>query len=82
MRTIVILASAGLALCGCATDPSVQRQASANCQAVGISEKDPQFATCTKAYSRQHLEDRLSDTYREAIRAVPDDRRIPHQDVY
>jgi hypothetical protein len=41
---IFIVALTGLALCGCATDPSVYRHASINCQAVGTSETDPQFA--------------------------------------
>ncbi len=44
MRNIFIVVTAGLALCGCATPQSVQRQAIANCQAVGISESDPEFA--------------------------------------
>ena len=82
MRTIIVLASLGLALSACAADPSVQRQAALNCQAVGISEKDPQFATCTKALSQQHIEDRLAQTYHDALTAVPTDRRLAHQDVY
>jgi hypothetical protein len=35
MRNIFIVGMTGLALCGRATDPSVYRQASLNCQAVG-----------------------------------------------
>ncbi|HEY4264696.1 MAG TPA: hypothetical protein VGM72_05215 [Micropepsaceae bacterium] len=73
-----------LGLCGCATDESVYRQANLECQAVGISEKDPQFATCSAAYSRQHLENQLDRSYRDALKRVPNelDYRIPHQDVY
>ena len=84
MRGIFIAALAGLALCGCATDPSVYHQASLNCQAVGIGEKDPQFATCSQAYARQHLEDRLTQSYHDALKSVSTDaeRRIPHQDGY
>jgi hypothetical protein len=80
----LVLASAFFALSGCATDPSVYRQANLDCQAVGITEKDPQFATCSEAYSRQRLENRLERSYRDALRRVPDEaeRRIPHQDVY
>ena len=59
MRNIIVMASAGLALCGCATDPSVGQMAALNCQSVGISEKDPQFATRSKAFSQQYLEDQL-----------------------
>ena len=80
----VIVASAGLALLGCAVDESVYRQANLDCQAVGISEKDPQFSTCSKAYSRQHLENRLEMSYRGALKRIPDeaDRRLPHQETY
>ena len=84
MRGIFIVALAGLALCGCATDPSVYRQASLNCQAVGIGEKDPQFATCSEVYARQHLEGRLTDSYQDTLTTVPfeAERRLPHQDGY
>ncbi len=82
MRTIIVVASIGMALSACAADPSVMRQAALNCQAVGITEKDPQFATCTKAFSQQHIEDRLAQTYHDALNAVPNDRRIAHMDVY
>ena len=73
MRNIFIVVTAGLALCGCATDPTVYRQASLNCQAVGISETDPQFATCTTVYSRRHLEHRLTDSYHDVLATVPFD---------
>jgi hypothetical protein len=84
MGNFFIVAFTGLALCGCATDPSVYRQASLNCQAVGISEADPQFATCTTVYARQHLEDRLTDSYHDALATVPFDaeRHLPHNDGY
>jgi len=71
-----------LALCGCATPDSVQRQAAINCLAVGISEKDPQFETCTHAYRRSYMEDRLENSFHDALNAVPEDRRIQHQWVY
>jgi hypothetical protein len=79
-----IMALGGLALFGCTTDASVTRQANLNCQAVGITERDPQFAVCSEAYSRQHLENRLERSYRDALRRVPNEveYRIPHQDVY
>ena len=50
MRKIVILASAACALCACQTPESLQRQAAANCEAVGITQKDPQFKTCSAAW--------------------------------
>jgi hypothetical protein len=79
---IIIAALAGLGLCGCATDPSVMRQAALNCQAVGITQKDPQYAICTEAYARQHIDDVLSENYRTSIGLVPNDRRLWHQDVF
>jgi hypothetical protein len=84
MRTVMLLALAGLGLCACATDESVIRVARANCQAVGITEKDPQFATCTQAISRQHLEDRIHDSYHGATQGPITDaeRRTPHVDAY
>ena len=84
MRSIFIMALACLALCGCATEPSVYRQASLNCQAVGIGEKDPQFGTCAQVYARRHLEDRLTDSYHNALATVPFDaeRHLPHNDGY
>jgi hypothetical protein len=78
MVKTMIAGFALLALCGCATPESVQRQASANCQAVGISQSDPQFATCTHAYTRAHLE----DSYHDALNAAPEDSRIRHGWVY
>jgi hypothetical protein len=80
----LILAAAGLTLCGCAVDPSVYAEANFDCQAVGITERDPQFAICSEAYSRQHLEDQIEKSYRNALRRTPTDveRRLPHQDVY
>ncbi len=84
MGKVIIVMFSGLALYGCATDPSVYRQASLACQAVGISETEPQFATCSQVYARQHLEDRLTDSYHDALATVPFDaeRHLPHQDGY
>jgi uncharacterized protein YcfL len=82
MRKTMILGFALLALAGCATPESVQRLAAANCQAVGISQSDPQFTTCTHAYTRAHLENRLEDSYHDALNAAPEDSRIRHGWVY
>jgi hypothetical protein len=82
MVKTMIAGFALLALCGCATPESVQLQASVNCQAVGISQSDPQFATCTHAYTRAHLEDRLENSYHDALNAAPEDSRIRHGWVY
>jgi len=82
MRNIFIVALAGLALCGCATDPSIYRQASLNCQAVGISETDPQFATCTYAYTRTHLENRLENSYRDALDAGTPNHQRHHDGIF
>jgi len=82
MRNIFIVGLTSLALCGCATPQSVQRQAIANCQAVGISESDPQFATCTYAYARAHLENRLETSYHDALDAAPPNRQRHHDGIF
>ena len=84
MRTLFVIVIAGLGLCGCATDENVIREARASCQGVGITEKDPQFGVCTQAMSRQHLEDRIQETYHGANQAPVTDaeRRTPHVDAY
>jgi hypothetical protein len=84
MRTRIVMMMAGLGLCACATDESVYRQANLDCQAIGITEKDPQFAACASVYARQRLENRLDRSYRDAQKRVPNelDYRTPHQDVY
>ena len=82
MAKSMILGFALVALGGCATAESVQRQAIANCQAVGISESDPQFATCTYAYARAHLENRLETSYRDALDAAPPNRQRHHDGIF
>jgi hypothetical protein len=67
------VSAAALALGACAGHESLQRQAALNCQAVGISEKDPQFGTCTQAYSRARIEERLEQSYIDALNAYPSD---------
>jgi uncharacterized protein YecT (DUF1311 family) len=81
MGRIIIVGSALLALCGCATSENTRHVAFANCQAVGISQKDPQFDTCMKSFSYQHIEAELNENYHENIRAVPD-RKLGHNDLY
>ncbi len=81
MSKIVILASAALALCACATSEQTRQVASANCQAVGITQRDPQFETCMKSFSYQHIEADLSQNYHNSIRAVQD-RKLGHNDLY
>ena len=82
MRNAMMAGLVLLTLGACTTPESVQRQAAANCQAVEISESDPQFAICTHAYTRAHLEDRLENSYHDALNAAPEDRRIAHGWVY
>lgn len=82
MGKFIIAVSVGLALCGCANDSTrVERLAVANCQAVGITEKDPQFATCRKAYGEQYIEDRLAHDYHDARTAIRDPK-LGHYDPY
>ena len=82
MHKPMIAGFALLALCGCATPESLQRQAIANCQAVGISASDPQFATCTYAYARTQLEKRLENSYRDALDAAPPNRQRHHDGIF
>ena len=82
MRKPIIAGFALLTLCGCATPESLQRQAIANCQAVGISESDPQFATCTYAYTRTHLENRLANSYRDALDAAMPNHQRHHDGIF
>jgi hypothetical protein len=79
MRTLIIAASAALVLWGCATPEGVQRQALNNCQAVGITEKDPQFATCVRSFKLQSIQKRLERDYHEALIPVREDRRSRHE---
>jgi hypothetical protein len=82
MRKLILVASIGLALSGCATDSNrADRLAVANCHAVGITEKDPQFATCREAYSRDYVEGRLEHDYHDALTAFHDPK-LAHTDVY
>ena len=81
MGKIIIVAFAALALCGCATSEQTRQVALANCQAVGISEKDPQFETCMKSFSYQHIEAELNENYHETLRAVRDPK-WGHYDLY
>jgi len=81
MGRTIIVASAFLALCGCATSEQTRQVALANCQSVGITEKDPQFETCMKSFSYQHIEAELTENYRETIRAVREPK-LGHNDLY
>ena len=81
MGRIIIVASALLALCGCAASEGTRQVALANCQAVGITENDPQFDTCMKSFSYQHIEAELNENYHETIRAVRDPK-LGHYDLY
>jgi len=81
MGRIIIVASALMALCGCATSEQTRMVASANCQAVGITQKDPQFETCMKSFSYQHIEAELNENYHESIRAVREPK-LGHNDLY
>ncbi len=60
MGRIIIVIVAAIGVCGCAADRELLRQEAINqCQAVGITEKDPQFATCLQAMTLTQREDEL-----------------------
>lgn len=82
MRKLIIVASAALALCGCATPDSVRRQALNNCESVGITEEDPQFATCMHAYRLQSQQDRLEQSYHDALTWAGERPRNRYQQTY
>ena len=82
MRTMIIMACVGMALSACAGDNNrLERIAVTNCNSVGITEKDPQYAACRKAYSQQYIEDRLTHDYHDA-RSAFRDPKLAHTDVY
>ncbi len=78
MRTLIVLTFAAIATCGCAKD--AQREAAIfHCEQVGITQKDPQFETCTYAYALQAKEDALSSAYDGALNAFPPPDRLAHR---
>jgi hypothetical protein len=82
MRITIAFASIALPLCACASSNAVDQQvALANCHAVGISEKDAQFATCMQAQIQGRRERQIERAYKGAKNIVPNERMIPHADV-
>jgi len=82
MRKSIAFAVTAFALCGCATSNAVDQQAAlAGCQAVGISERDPQFATCMQAQIQGRREDQIERAYKGAKNIIPYERMTPHADV-
>ena len=77
MRKIFAVALAGTALCACAS--AGQKEAAIlQCQAVGITQTDPQFNLCTRAYTLQANQDSLEVSYHQALNPTYDDRRTAH----
>jgi len=75
------VAMASLALCGCASSYAVDQQyALASCQAVGIGERDPQFATCMQAQIQGRREQQLENAYDNAKKLRPNERMTRHAD--
>jgi hypothetical protein len=82
VRKSIVFAVTAFALCGCADSNAIDQQvALANCQAVGISERDPQFATCMEAQVQGRREGRIERAYKGAKNIIPYERMIPHADV-
>jgi hypothetical protein len=82
MRKSIAFLLASSALCGCVSSNAVDQQvALASCQAVGISEKDPQFATCMQAQIQGRREDRIEQAYKGAKNIIPNEHMTPHADV-
>jgi len=82
MRKSMVFAVTALAVCGCAASNAVDQQAAlASCQAVGISERDPQFATCMQAQIQGRREGQIERAYKGAKNIIPNERMTPHADV-
>jgi len=80
MRTFLVLMVAAIGMCACAGDEQAQRQAAVTrCEAVGITQKDPQFETCTYAYGLQAKQDALETAFEKQSNPFPDprERRVP-----
>jgi hypothetical protein len=76
MRHILVVALA-LGVCACASEG--QRQAAMlQCQAVGVSQSDPYFDTCTRAYTLQANQDNLDISYHRALNPTYENPRISH----
>jgi len=75
MRNILIVAlTAGLG--ACATEG--QREAAVlQCEAVGVTQSDPYFDTCTRSYALQANQDNLDVSYHRALNPTYD-RRMAH----
>jgi hypothetical protein len=79
---LLFVAIACLALCGCASSYALDQQvALANCQAVGIGEKDPQLATCMQAQIQGRREKQLEQAYENGKHIVPNEMMTRHADV-
>jgi hypothetical protein len=77
MRNMLAIALAGTALCACAS--AGQKEAAIlQCQAVGITQTDPQFNLCTRSYALQANQDALEVSYHRALNPTYDDRRLGH----
>jgi hypothetical protein len=82
MRKSIAFVLMVLAVAGCATSNGVDQQvAQANCQAVGISERDPQFSTCMQAQIQGRREGQIERAYKGAKNIIPNEHMTPHADV-
>ena len=81
MAKLVFLPIACLALCGCASSYALDQQvALANCQAVGINQRDAQFATCMQAQIQGRREQQLESAYDNAKKLRPNERMTRRAD--
>jgi len=78
---LAVLGFCALGLFGCAS-PEANQVATEQCETVGITPGDPNFAVCMQAYRQSRREGALNQNYHNAINAVPDDRRRAHDWVF
>ena len=76
MRTLFAIAIV-LVTAACAA-PDAAQEAAARCAAVGISARDPDFGTCTKAYVLEAEQAELGSNYRQIEDTVTPPRRFWH----
>ena len=79
MRHFLFVGLAAGVLGACASSESQMQAAVLQCQAVGISQSDPQFDLCTRSYRLQANQDNLEVSYHRALNPTYEKRGLGHQ---
>ena len=78
MRHIVVVALAAAALTACATE-NQRLAAIRSCEAVGVTQSDPQFDLCMRSYTLQANQDNLEVSYHRALNPTYENSKIGHR---